>query len=370
MSQAGASPKILVAPLDWGLGHATRCIPIVRELLRQNCQVILAASGRGQTLLQQEFPGLTFLHLPGYEIKYAATDWGLPFKIVAQIPKLLSAIKKEHAWLEKVVREEKISAVISDNRYGLWHPDVPSVFVTHQLRIKAPVATVENVLQHFNYRYINRFDECWVLDVEGEANLAGELSHPVVKPAIPLRYIGPLSRFDKNDYTSSNKHLLVLLSGPEPQRTLLEKLMVKELKTCTQLIVLVRGLPGETKLLNIAGNTTTHNHLPAAELGQKISDATLVISRCGYSTVMDLTALQKKSILIPTPGQTEQEYLSKHLMQRGFAFCVEQEKFKLNAALALADSFPYRLNFQADNVLGEAIKSLVKKTKAIWETAL
>lgn len=363
MNQDDLSPKILVAPLDWGLGHATRCIPIVRELLRQNCTVILAASGKGKKLLQQEFPHLSFVDLPGYEIEYASTAWGLAIKIVAQIPKLLSAIKGEQAWLQKLVAKEKLDAVISDNRYGLHHPKIYSVFITHQLSIKAPLKMAENVLQQEAYKHINRFDECWVPDAEGEENLAGELSHPLNKPAVPLYYTGPLSRIAKKGIESNASHLLIFLSGPEPQRTLLENLLLKELKDYTKPVVFVRGLPGEAEPLIVAENIIVYNHLSAKELEQKLHDAFLVISRCGYSTVMDLVAMQKRSVLIPTPGQTEQEYLAKHLMRKNFALCVEQKKFRLKNVLTLVETFPYQLAFQLENHSREVIERFVETVK-------
>ncbi|HVF97179.1 MAG TPA: hypothetical protein VM871_07665, partial [Flavisolibacter sp.] len=195
MHQSGQSLKVLVAPLDWGLGHATRCIPVIHQLLEHGCEVMLAAEGKTAILLQQEFPLIQLLHLPGYGIEYASSEWGLAAKIVAQIPKLLAAIKQEHTWLKKVVEEEKIDAVISDNRYGLYHAGIHTVFLTHQLRIKAPVSIAEDFLQETVYNYIENFSECWVPDAAGENNLAGDLSHPSELPTVPLHYVGTLSRF-------------------------------------------------------------------------------------------------------------------------------------------------------------------------------
>ena len=303
---------------------------------------------------------MPILPLPGYEIEYAASGWGLAVKIVAQIPKLLAAVKEEHAWLQKVVAEQKIDAVISDNRYGLYHQEVPSVFVTHQLCIKAPLKFAEDLLQEAAYQYINRFAECWVPDAAGESNLAGDLSHPANRPSIPVYYLGPLSRFEKTETKKEGEDLLVLLSGPEPQRTLLEEMFVQDLKEYTKPVVFVRGLPGEEERLAVNANVTVYNHLPAAALEQKIREAGLVISRCGYSTVMDLAALQKRSILVPTPGQTEQEYLARHLQQKNFAFCVEQKKFRLKNALELAEAFPYRPYLNPESNLHAVVKSFVE----------
>lgn len=369
MDQPDDSPNILVAPLDWGLGHATRCIPLIQELLRCQCKVTIAACGRGKALLQQEFPQLPVLSLQGYEIQYAATAWGLALKIVAQIPKLFAAIQREKAWLEKLVAEQAFDAVISDNRYGLHHPQLRSVFITHQLGIKAPVAWVEGLLRRTAYRYINRFDECWVPDAEGPDNLAGDLSHPGKLPQVAVRYTGSLSRFRRQNAKKQEGALLLLLSGPEPQRSLLEACLLKDLKEYTKPVVLVRGLPGTHERLNAGPNVSVYNHLTAAALEKKLAEASLVVSRCGYSTVMDLAALQKRSILIPTPGQTEQEYLAQHLMKQNLALCVAQKKFRLKTALSLAVTFPYRdWKLGPDSVLAETVQRLVlllknKKTK-------
>ena len=164
MNQKGPSSgaRILVSPLDWGLGHATRCIPVINELLSNNCTVLLAAEGKIKLLLKSEFPQVEILDLPGYNMEYSTSRWTLPFSIIAQVPKLLSSIEKERRWLQSAVSQHSIDAVVSDNRFGLSHPDIPCVFMTHQLRIKLPVKKAENFLQRRNYSFINEFAECWV----------------------------------------------------------------------------------------------------------------------------------------------------------------------------------------------------------------
>jgi uncharacterized protein (TIGR00661 family) len=355
-------PNILIAPLDWGLGHATRCIPIIKCLLEQNCNVVLAGEGKIKTLLQGEFPELRFLTLQGYRVRYSQNHWTLPFTIASQIPRILSSIKKEQTWLQDVVEKYAIDAIISDNRYGLHHPAVPSVFITHQLRIKTPLGkTAEDYLQKLNYRYLHQFSECWVPDAAGDTNLGGALSHPEKLPPVPVKYIGPLSRFTKAG-SQTTRHLLVLLSGPEPQRTLLERLLLEQLPHYTGPVVFVRGLPGSTEGMPAPAHVNVYHHLVAEELQQKISEASFIICRCGYSTVMDIAALQKKSILIPTPGQTEQEYLARHLMKENFALCIAQKRFSLNAALEAAAVFDYRLpNFNHPTKLPETIRHFLEQ---------
>lgn len=343
-------PRILVAPLDWGLGHATRCIPIIRELLAQDCDVWLAGEGAQEQLLKTEFPELPFLNLPGYKINYSKTAKGLVWKMIQQGPKMQRAIKAEHQWLKKTIDEYGIDAVISDNRYGLYHASVPSVFITHQLTIKSPLGKwTERFLQKRNYKYINHFTECWVPDTEGGQNLAGELSHPEKKPLVPVRYIGLLSRFEKKEITTDassgdrSNHLLIVLSGPEPQRTILEEKIINDISHYNGTATIVRGLPGSSSLIPSTNMIQIHNHLPAEQLSKEMREAEYVISRSGYSTVMDVMVLQKKSILIPTPGQTEQEYLGSYLMEKGIAICAGQKEFSLNKELTAANNFSYKL---------------------------
>ena len=358
--------NVLVAPLDWGLGHATRCIPIIKTLLEKKCAVLLAGEGKTRALLQKEFPHLPFLDLPGYNVQYTKEKWWLPFHIAGQIPKILAAIEGEQEWLQKTVEPHNIKAVISDNRYGLYHPGVHSVFITHQLLIKTGLGQLaDEILQEQNYGYINRFSECWIPDIEEEENLAGDLSHPGAKPEIPFYYIGHLTRFNADDYTSSDQHLLIILSGPEPQRTLLEEIILSQVNDVSNPIVLVRGLPHTDETIEAPPHVTVYNHVTANDLEQLIKDATLVISRCGYSTVMDLMTLKKKSILIPTPGQTEQQYLAKYLMKKGAAFCVDQEKLKLTNVLELANSFNYTLpQISNTNLLQESIDRFLMKLQS------
>lgn len=353
-------PLVLVAPLDWGLGHATRCIPVIYALIKQGFRVLIAADGKVKHLLSDEFPQVPILHIRNYGIRYTSSAWALPFGLIIQIPKLLSIIQYENRILRKYVRQYGIDAVISDNRYGFYHPGVPSVILTHQLHINTPFGEIgDRFLQQLNYRFINRFSECWVPDHALPPALAGTLSHPRQLPRVQVKYTGPLSRFNNGSYHSEEKHLLLLLSGPEPQRTILEKMLLAEIAQYRKPVVLVRGIPGATENLDPADHVTVYNYLPARELEAVISEAQMIICRSGYSTVMDLARLRKKSILIPTPGQTEQEYLGRHLSSVGFALVIPQDKFRLQSALALAADFAYNLPQETESsALEEAVRAL------------
>ena len=366
--------NILVAPLDWGLGHTTRCIPVIRSLLKQGAGVILAGEGKAQILLEKEFPDLPFIGLKGYNVNYSDNKWSLPFVLASQVPKILSAIQYENKWLQEQAQIHNIDGIISDNRYGLYHSNIPSVFITHQLLIKTGLGSLADLLmQEQNYSYIDRFTECWVPDNLNEPNLAGELSHPKHLPRNSLKYVGPLSRFD-SPQNESAKHVLILLSGPEPQRTKLEQIFLEQLQKHEGPVVMVRGLPGDNTSIDVPANVSVFDHLPAESLQEKFKDASFVIGRCGYSTLMDLTYLKKKSILIPTPGQTEQEYLARHLQKSNFAFCVEQEKFKLKNVLELASRFNYKfpefvIEDQLDHAVSEFLSAVAAKKKQLTEDA-
>ena len=361
--------RILLAPLDWGLGHATRCIPIIKELLNQKCEVWIAASGAQRTLLEEEFPSLPFVEIPGYNIKYGKNRAFTLLKIVGAIPKILIRIKREKSWLRQFLTTQEFDAVISDNRYGLHAPGIFSVFITHQLHIRTPFGRMTDaLLQRLNYRAIQRFSLCWIPDQEGAGSLAGGLSHPDRLPVIPLRYIGILSRFERSpagqvlsspsgllsgqatappSMYAAPCDLLILLSGPEPQRTIFEKKILDQLPSYPGNTILVRGLPGSAASLlspaatAISASLRVYNHLPAGELNTVLNGAEIVLARTGYSTVMDLLKLGKKAILVPTPGQTEQEYLGAWLSEKKMVVHMEQSAFSLLDAMAIARDYPF-----------------------------
>jgi len=319
------SYHILVAPLDWGLGHATRCIPLIKQLQKNGCTVTIAAAGSTKALLANEFPGINIIALQGYNVQYAATKRWLAVKILVQAPKIMLTIKREHAWLKRLLAENKFDAVISDNRFGLYTSRVPSIFITHQLFIQAPFSWLAKRIQNINYQYINRFTACWVPDFETAPGIAGNLSHPAKLPAVPVSYTGPLCRFQAAAPQPVKYSWLVILSGPEPQRTILEQKILAVAPKLQGSIFLVRGKPGSDERINVPTNCTVANHLNTAQMQDALEQAEFVVSRCGYTTVMEMLALGKKTILIPTPGQTEQEYLAEHLREQGWCYSCPQE---------------------------------------------
>lgn len=365
MNEASPSfkPTILVAPLDWGLGHASRCIPIIHRLCTCGCRVVLAGEGLSQVILRSEFPQLPFLPLKGYRIRYTRNQATMFLSIAAQVPKMLQAIRAEQDWLQEVVPQHHINAIISDNRYGLYHSGIPSVIVTHQLQVRTGMGSMaDRMLRKLHYTKLSRFQEIWVPDVPEGPQLAGTLSHPSTMPEVPVKYIGPLSRFAADANAVLPHYVLILLSGPEPQRSILENRLLQQADDFKKPVLFVRGLPGETSIPPAPYHVTVVNHLPTQTLQKAIASAAYVVARSGYSTVMEMLVLQKKCILIPTPGQTEQAYLARYLMQTQQALSLPQHKFQLGSAVALAAAFPYRLfDYKNASGLNAAVTELLRK---------
>lgn len=354
--------RILVAPLDWGLGHYTRCIPIIKELIQEGAAVFIAAEAQGVVIFEKEFPGISIIPLKGYRVRYNKTKQLFSLNILLQVPKLRRAIRSENKWLKQVIDENKIELVISDNRYGLYDDKIPCIFITHQLQILTGNKLLNKWLQKINYSFIEKFTECWIPDIESECGVAGVLSHPLQFPKIPVTYIGLLSRFSKTS-VPQKYDLLVMLSGPEPQRTILEKLLLQQVKNTKLQILLVRGLPGDLTDISPAYPTVKIlSHLPAGDLNEAILESGLVIARAGYSTIMDLLVLEKKAILIPTPGQKEQEYLATYLSEKKWFYSCDQEKINLARAMQLAFDPPV-YSFKNPSQLKVNIERLISAFK-------
>ena len=332
--------RILVAPLDWGLGHATRCIPIIKELKRLGCEVFIVADKKIFSLLKKEFPDTVFLRYKGYEIEYARYKNLFWLTLFFQIPKIIFSIFKEKKWIKKAIHKYSIDAVISDNRFGMYSKKIPSIYITHQLCIKTGNIFTDIVAQKIHNYFVKKYTACWIPDYKRNG-LAGELSHP--KKMLPnVVYMGALSRFNLLPDVEIIYDLLISISGPEPQRTIFEKEILKQLKTFQGKVFLIRGLPSEKNVLKDFNSIKIKNHLPASELNKAIQQSKIIISRSGYTTVMDLAMLRKKAILIPTPGQKEQEYLAKYLFRKQYFFSTQQKGFLIEDTIEKMDSFRFK----------------------------
>lgn len=332
-----------------------------------NCNVLVACNSEQKQILEQEFPNIGYQTLTGYAISYGRHRLLTRLAIIFQIPKILIKINREKAWLAHFARQQQPDLIISDNRYGFYHPNIPSVFITHQLAIPSGMGKwADRILQRLNYSFINRFRYCWVPDLATTVSLAGKLSHPGVLPRTPLCYLGPLSRLQACPpaTTLESIDLLIVLSGPEPQRSILERLLLKGPGLPGLSVVLVRGLTGNPPLPPEKKGLTVFNYLNSTLLNQYVCQAKFVLARSGYSSVMDYLKLRKKTILIPTPGQTEQEYLGLQLQQQQLALVLPQKNFNIALAFGQARQFAYRQPELSSESYKEIITALINELPA------
>jgi len=327
----------LIAPLNWGLGHATRCIPLIQRLQEEGNTIILASDGRALKLLELEFPELTTLSLPAHNIYYGQRFFAL--SIFFQLPKIAYITILEHFRLKKIVKQYAIDTIISDNRFGCFHPRKESVFITHQLNLLIPNAILQGIARWINKRWINTFfDECWIPDVESKLNLSGVLSHHIALPN--LRYIGILSRM-KSLKQEKKYDWIAVLSGPEPQRSILEKMILEQAQLIEQPFkaLIIGGKSEVNEQIKINESLEYISFLSTIALNEAICASKIIICRSGYSTLMDLAKTGSKALLIPTPRQTEQEYLATHFMEQGIFYSQNQDGFDLEKGLKKATDY-------------------------------
>lgn len=327
--------KILFAVLDWGLGHASRSIPLINNLLLQQNTIVIASSGSAFELLKTEFPGLKMILLPSYQIHFGSLT--VTKSILLKAPELISIIQKEKKITDDFVNTENIDLIISDNRYGCYNKKIESILITHQLNIPIPdkAKFLSIIPQIANKLFLKNFSEIWIPDMDNSI-LSGKLSNNK-KIHSKIKFIGILSRFRKNDSLSNKNEIFAWVSGPEPHRTILINKLISQLENCNYKSTLVLGQP-EKHFYEQKNQLTIVNHLNISEFEEKIKTCKYLICRSGYSTLMDLATLEKKALLIPTPTQTEQEYLAKK-MAEDYGFMVQnQNDLKISEYIERNDS--------------------------------
>ena len=336
--------KILICPLDWGIGHATRCVPVIQKFIELGDEVVIVADGRPYEFLRIEFPGCRIIRLRGIKITYTKrTD--LLIKIMTLIPAFIRGYYREHKDLDHLIKLERPDIIISDNRYGLWNKKLYSILITHQLNIMIPrsLRVLSPFINRFIYHWIERFNECWIPDFELHKGLAGSLSHPEVLPK-NSHYIGTLSRF--SNLTTKwempqiiDYDIVVSLSGPEPQRTIFEEKIFEQVKGTGLSGIILRGFTEKKEEWDLTDKIRVYSHLETSKIREIMRRTHLVICRSGYSSLMDLVTMGINAILVPTPGQTEQEYLARYLLEKKIYFSMSQEHFDLLYAIEMSRNF-------------------------------
>jgi len=320
--------RIFVSPLNWGLGHASRCVPIINELINIGAEPIIGADGSAAIFLKEIFPDLQFISMPECNVHYKYKNMLL--NIGLQMPSLIKLLNQERILTRQIVKDKKIQGIISDNRYGIAHAGIPSVFIGHQLNIKIPASFISKAVNYQNRQMLAKFDSIWVPDSDCPDNLSGELSSGFKHR--DLKFIGPLSRLNPETAPKLDYKIVAILSGPEPQRTYLEKLLTTQLIELELPSLLVRGIlkKGDDEQ---HGCLAIKNFATEDEIAALIKGSELFIARSGYSSIMDLAKMKSNHLLlVPTPGQTEQEYFAKRFSENGAALSQHQEKLNLKFA--------------------------------------
>lgn len=346
--------KVLVAPLDWGLGHATRCIPVVREFLRQGAQVELAVVESNASLLRGAFPELRQRLAPSYNIVYPRNAYNMGLWLFKNGVHLNLVARFEHKFAEELQKRYHYDLILSDNRFGFFSRSAKSIYMTHQRRIAFPKAlsSFEPVGQMWHSIVMNRFDEIWVPDYENAPGLAGGMSHIARSPK-PLKFVGPLSRFSEMNFeceggqgavggqgAAPRYKFVAVVSGVEPARSRFENLLKHAFAKIPGNHIIIQGRPAAGVKTWAEGNVRFYTHLPDAEFAEVVRNAEWLVSRGGYSTVMDMAYLGAKCVFVPTPGQYEQDILAKDLSRAGYAIRFSERKLNAENLMAVIEKKP------------------------------
>jgi len=354
--------KVLFAPLNWGLGHAARSIPILKALSANGFEVILAGNGFSLEFLRKEFSDWQYLELPSFEMRYSGGKSQI-ISVLKALPKIIIASWKEHRQLRHLIKKRNIDIVISDNRFGLFNKNCVSVYITHQLTIPMPAGFrfLTPVVRKLHRMLIANYTYCWIPDEPGVFNLSGNLSHNQILPK-NARFIGILSRFQRETFSIEMKNrydFLFILSSVEPQRTILEKKIIsffQENSSCKA--ILIRGVADKTESIERVEQLTNINQASEKELKSLLEASEVVVCRSGYTGIMELASINKRAVLIPTPGQPEQEYLAAYLSSYPLFSCINQDELTfLQLLLAAEKTKNYSFSFSSD-LLMKAIQEI------------
>lgn len=325
--------KTLITPLDWGLGHATRCVPLIEQELALGHEVHLASNGRALAFLRQTFPTLPCHELPDYAVTYPKAN--LYWPILRQLPKVFLAIMREYRVVQALHQQYRFDKVISDQRFGCYVPGIFNAFISHQIHLPARHWFGGRTVQAINEFWIrNYFQESWIPDWEEYPGLAGDLSHPPLV-GVKTRYLGPLSRLKKVE-APVRYHIAFVLSGPEPQRSIWEAEIREQVKAFPEeSFFMLQGKPEVPFFEAQEGNLLVSPHLDSDQLSLLFAQSALIVCRSGYSTLMDLAYTERPAYLVPTPGQPEQEYLARMLGVQGKYAWGKQEEWDLGQLLKI-----------------------------------
>lgn len=355
---SGEKLNILLCPLGWGLGHASRDIPVIELLRKYDHNVIVAGDQLQIGIITQRFPGIETVNFPSLKVVFTKnSNQFLPLLWVAL--RLPFFNLWEHSKLKGLINLHKVDIVISDNRYGLWNKSVKTVIITHQLTTipPFPFKWAKSITKVITKKWLSRFNQVWIPDYCDERSVTGILSKP--NGLNNLHYVGLLSRFYNISIDSqfNGFDMVVVASGPEPQRQIFIDISAKLAQKWKLNCLVIEGKPLNGLIPRNVDGVWHVGHLPDLQFALAILNSKYLIVRGGYSTIMDLLALGVSGLLVPTSGQTEQEYLAEYLSQKGYFRFVKQKEL---SNTAMAELLTSRINpLNQKNELIRSIQNLV-----------
>ncbi|SHM58815.1 glycosyltransferase [Fibrobacter sp. UWB7] len=408
--------KVLVAPLDWGLGHATRCVPVVREFLRAGAEVELAVVKANANFFREVFPDLRQRLAPSYNIVYPKHGYNMALWLLKNSVHLNAVMRYEHHFAEEMVKRHGYDVLFSDNRFAFYSKNALSIYMTHQRRIAFPraFAAFERIGVMWHANIMRKFDEVWVPDLEIYPGYAGSLSHSGATPGDkPMRFVGTLSRFlemgnvgnalgnapapvdlerevdlmsmsefmahsanvewnaapekrTSGNYSfemRANYKVVAVVSGVEPARTQFEQQLRGALAQIPGRHMMILGKPSAEQKAWTEGNIEFHTHLATNDFAEAVKRADFVVSRGGYSTVMDMAELGAKCIFVPTPGQFEQIVLAHDLSKAGYAVEIPADELSAETLTSAFEKSVKMPKVAKQNLLHDAVEDVVRKFK-------
>ncbi|NOR87279.1 MAG: hypothetical protein GQ527_06690 [Bacteroidales bacterium] len=353
--------NILVSPLDWGLGHATRIVPLLRYLQKQDHQLIIGVNEATSDFLRDHFPKAIFHFIPSYQISYSKT--GSSFSLLKLIPNIIKAKRKESRWVKEYIKDQAVDLIISDSRFGFRHSLIPSVIISHQLNLQYPkaISFLGQIAQKINKKWLSSFDHIWVPDSK-DHYLSGNLS---IHKSLNISFIQSQSRLYPTQKANpiGTDYILCILSGPEPQRSNLENIIISQAESLKKQLVIVGGQPQKSVDQYEIKNIIYFNHLQDDRMSNFIQNASVVISRSGYSSIMDYYTIGCRQLFfIPTPGQTEQIYLAQRMKDLGIGDFEIQSKFNLEKVLMRQKTWKgFRSYVASKDVFDDLISSCLEE---------
>ena len=322
--------KIIYAVCSWGLGHSTRSLPVIRKLLKEGNELTIISQGRSLKLLKDELgENLKYIEIEDYPILISENSRQFMAKSMIYWPTFINKMIKGQRKIQKILEKEKYDKIISDGRYDIYSRKIPSFFISHQIRIMNPLRNkmFERGSEIFNLFFFKRFCGIIVPDYYKD-NLSGDLSHNLYRiDEKKIHYVGVLSDFKKINKRKDIDYL-ISISGPEPQRTMLEEKLLQQIVNLKGKIIVTLGKT-ENLEKSKKDDIETFSFLLSAKREEFLNRSKLVISRSGYSTILDLAVIGAKALMIPTPGQVEQVYLAEYHNKKGSFYSVNQDKIDL-----------------------------------------